>query len=412
VRRGWAETEEDAADVVIFTGCSVRDKSEHKIWSQLGRYEERWKRCRAPVVAVTGCVAQSVGRDMLSRFPWVRLVSGPRHIGLLPDGLESILAGNERVLLLDEDPRAFIDLPEAPLNRVNPWRAFLTVAHGCDNFCTYCIVPYVRGRFVSRPMDDILDEVRLLVDDGVLEITLLGQNVNSYGKDFGDGTSFASLLDRVAAAPGLRRLRFATSLPQDFTESILAVMAKHPNICPSVNLPVQAGSDRILKAMNRRYGRKEYLSKVALIRSYLPTAALTTDLIVGFPGETEGDFCESLDLLRSVRFEQVHSAAYSPRSGTPAALYPDQIPWDVKQSRLNRVNRLQMELTLENNRPLLGTEHVVLFDGHAPHGERVLQGRTPQDKIVLVAADDSRLGTFANVRLTASETWCLRGEII
>ncbi|MDD3512870.1 MAG: MiaB/RimO family radical SAM methylthiotransferase, partial [Synergistaceae bacterium] len=257
VARGWRESPEDEADLVILNGCSIRDKAEQKVWSDLGRFAVRWKNERKPIVAVTGCVAQSVGRRMAARFPWVRFVSGPRHIGAVPDALEQFfnerdagrtIGNEETVFLLDDDPRAFLDLPGAPTERVNRWKAFVTIAHGCDNFCSYCIVPYVRGRFVSRPAEDILEEMRTLVADGVLEITLLGQNVNSYGSDFSDGYRFSSLLRDAAASTGVRLLRFVTSHPRDFTPDIVEAMAEHTDIlCPSINLPIQSGSDRILK---------------------------------------------------------------------------------------------------------------------------------------------------------------------
>lgn len=315
VRRGWEDTKEAEADLVVVTGCSIRGKAEQKVWSELGRYADAWSSGRRPVVALTGCIAQSLGRRALSRFPWVRLVSGPRHIGLLPDGLERVMRDGARVDLLDDDPRDFFDLDEFTARRENPWRAYVTIAHGCDNFCTYCIVPYVRGRFLSRPAEDILREVRLLVTSGVREVTLLGQNVNSYGKDFSDGTTFASLLRDVARIDGLDLVRFVTSLPQDFTEDIVEVMAGERTVCPSLNLPIQAGSDRILKLMNRKYTRAEYLEKVRMVRRALPELGLTSDLIVGFPGETEEDFEASVSALEEIRFDLVHTAAYSEHMG-------------------------------------------------------------------------------------------------
>ncbi|MCR5346798.1 MAG: tRNA (N6-isopentenyl adenosine(37)-C2)-methylthiotransferase MiaB [Fretibacterium sp.] len=419
-RRGWEEVpseREDDAELIIITGCSVRAKAEQKVWSELGRYEASWKKDRLPVVALTGCVAQSLGKKALSRFPWVRLVSGPRHIGLLPDGLQRVMDVPEtRLNLLDDDPRAFFDLDEVTVRRENPYRAYVTIAHGCDNFCSYCIVPYVRGRFLSRPKDDILREVRALVADGVREITLLGQNVNSYGKDFKDGTSFASLLRCVAREDGLERVRFVTSLPQDFTPDIVEVMASEPVVCPSLNLPIQAGSDRILKLMNRKYTYAEYLEKVRSVRAALPELGLTTDLIVGFPGESEEDFQASLSALKEIRFDLVHSAAYSEREGTPAAVMPGALPQEVRLERLTRLNTLQDAVTLSINRGLVGKICAVFVDSHAPKGlaptgERLLQGRTPTDKVVIFPADETLLGQCTHVKITAAESWCLHGEI-
>jgi tRNA-2-methylthio-N6-dimethylallyladenosine synthase len=421
VSRGWKETPENEADVVILNGCSIRDKAEQKVWSDLGRFAVRWEKERKPVVAVTGCVAQNVGRRMAARFPWVRFISGPRHIGAVPDGLERLLAGEshsgptgrtEKLFFLDDDPRAFLELPGAPTERVNPWRAFVTIAHGCDNFCSYCIVPYVRGRFVSRSPAEILEEIRMLVADGVIEITLLGQNVNSYGSDFSNGYSFSSLLSE-AACTGVRLLRFVTSHPRDFTPDIIEIMAEHGDvICPSINLPVQSGSDRILRMMNRGYTMDHYRSVVSLIRERLPEAGLTTDLIVGHPGETEEDFQHSLDALKEFRFDLVHSAAYSPREGTGAASRNDQVVREVKMERLNEVNRLQSLITREINEGLVGRTFRILLDDVAPRGEGLLQGRTHSDKVVLVEGKEDLLGRFAIVEITGGENWCLAGRIL
>ena len=417
ISRGWEEAPEEDAELIIITGCSVRAKAEQKVWSELGHYEPSWKKDRRPVVALTGCIAQSVGKRALSRFPWVRLVSGPRHIGLLPDGLQRVMdEPGVRLNLLDEDPRTFFELDEVTIHRENPYRAYVTIAYGCDNFCTYCIVPYVRGRFLSRPKDDILREVRALVEDGVKEITLLGQNVNSYGKDLGDAT-FASLLRDAARVEGLSRVRFVTSLPQDFTQDIVDVMATEPAVCPSLNLPIQAGSDRILKLMNRKYTYAEYLEKIRMVRSALPELGLTTDLIVGFPGETEEDFEASLNALREIRFDLVHSAAYSEREGTPAATMPGALPQTVRLERLTRLNAVQDAITLSINEGLVGKAYPVLVDGYAPKGlaptgERLLQGRTPTDKVVIFPAGEGLLGQFVEVKITAAESWCLHGKVV
>lgn len=422
VDRGWKESAEDEADLVILNGCSIRDKAEQKVWSDLGRFAVRWANERKPAVAVTGCIAQSVGRRMAARFPWVRFVSGPRHIGAVPDALERLFpeengeksgGKEEAIFLLDDDPRAFLELPGAPTERVNRWRAFVTIAHGCDNFCSYCIVPYVRGRFVSRSAEDILEEIRTLATDGVLEITLLGQNVNSYGSDFSNGYGFSSLLRDAAVRTGVRLLRFVTSHPRDFTPDIVDAMAEHADIlCPSINLPIQSGSDRILKMMNRGYTLEQYRAAVSSIRDRLPDVGLTTDLIVGHPGETDEDFECSVRALREFRFDLVHSAAYSPREGTSAAAREDQIPRDVKMARLNEINSIQSVIAREINESLVGRRFRVLLDDAAPRGEGLLQGRTPSDKVVLVESGEELLGRFVSVEITGGENWCLNGRVL
>jgi len=410
--RGWIECSDEAeADVVIFTGCSVRDKAEQKVWSELGRYSKSWENSRRPVVAVTGCIAQNLGKKMLSRYPWVRLVSGPRNIGLVPEGLETALSevnkAKGKVILLDDDPRAFIDieLGEISYSRLNRWRAFITIAHGCDNFCTYCIVPYVRGRFLSRPFFEIIKEAQMLAGDGVIDLTLIGQNVNSY-------PGFSTLLREVAKVNGIKLVRFVTSLPQDFSDDIITAMAEEPKICPSINLPIQAGSNAILKKMNRKYTREEYFSLVEKIRERLPEVSITSDLIVGFPGESDEDFEQSVDALNRVRFDQVHTAAYSIREGTAAAHFPDQLPLEVKMERLNRINAIQNKISLEINRNLTGKEFRILLDDNAPKGEGLLQGRTLTDKVVLIKGDESLLGNFVHVKIVNAENWCLYGELL
>lgn len=413
VARGWREAGEDEADVVVLNGCSIRDKAEQKVWSDLGRYGERWARERKPAVAVTGCVAQNVGRRMAARFPWVRFVSGPRHIGIVPEGLDRLMEGERETFFhLDDDPRAFLDLPGATVERVNPWKAFITIAHGCDNFCSYCIVPYVRGRFVSRPPGEILAEMTVLVNDGVREITLLGQNVDSYGQDLPTACAFSDLL-RAGAGTGVRRLRFVTSHPKDFTPDVVEAMAARGDVlCPSVNLPIQSGSDGMLRRMNRRYTVADFRRIVSLLRSRLPGLGLTTDLIVGHPGEREEDFQDSLAALREFRFDVVHSAAYSPRPGTAAAAWTDQVPREVAMARLNAVNELQKEIATEINRALVGRTVEVLLDDEAPRGAGMLQGRTPSDKVVLVEAGKELLGRFVSVEITRGESWCLTGRVL
>ncbi len=412
--RGWTEAAEDEADVVILNGCSIRDKAEQKVWSDLGRFAPRWGKEGRPFAAVTGCIAQNVGAAMASRFPWVRFVSGPRHIGSVPEGLDLLMSCPGKTFFhLDDDPRAFHDIREVPLTRGNPWKAYVTIAHGCDNFCSYCIVPYVRGRFVSRPSGDILDEIRAFVKDGVREITLLGQNVNSYGKDLPTPVPFSSLLRECAEKTGVGRLRFVTSHPQDFTPDIAEIMKERQDvICPSVNLPIQSGSDRMLALMNRKYTLEQYRSAVQLLRKNIPGLGLTTDLIVGHPGETEEDFSRSVEMLKEFRFDLVHTAAYSPRRGTAAAERKDQIPGEIKMERLNFVNRLQSAIAAEINQALAGSVFPVLLDDRAPRGNGLLQGRTPADKVVLVQGADDLLGRTASVEIIRGDNWCLSGKIL
>lgn len=413
--RGWEEVSEEEADLIMITGCSVRAKAEQKVWSEMGLYEPSWLKNQKPMVALTGCIAQRLGKKALNRFPYVRLVAGPRHIGLLPDAIEQVVNHPKtRINLLDTDPREFhsldFDSDNITIKRENKFKAYVTIAHGCDNFCTYCIVPYVRGRFVSRKPDEIFSEIEMLIKDGVKEITLLGQNVNSYGKDI--NLNFAWLLKNVAQMDGLKRVRFVTSLPQDFTSETVDVMASEKTVCPSLNLPIQSGSDRILKLMNRKYTRAEYFEKIKMTREKIPMLGLTTDLIVGFPGETEEDFQDSMSALSEIKFDLVHSAAYSEREGTPAATMEGALPAEVRLARLTKLNELQDKITLDINKNLVGEEFEILVDAPAPKGKNLLQGRTPSDKVVIFEGSKKLLGEFVKVKITDAEAWCLHGEIL
>ena len=412
--RGWRETSEADSDFIIFFTCSVRDRAEQKALSEIGKFRRGWESARKPYIALLGCMASRIGAAAAKKFPWIMVAAGPAHIGLVPEAMEKALGEGRKFIVTDGaniSPAALSCIPKAASN---PHKAYITIANGCDQFCTYCIVPYVRGRFESRRPDEIMSEAEALVRNGVIEITLLGQNVNTYGRDFGGergGYGFARLLSDVASIGGLRRLRFTTSYPSDFTYGILDVMNAMDNVCPWINLPVQAGSDKVLREMNRRYTKAEYISLVGRIREALPEVGLTTDLIVGFPGETEEEFEQSAALREELRFDLAHTAAYSPRDGTPAAKRPDQVPIAERSRRLVKVNDIQTRISREINASLVGRLYETLLDEPAPKGEGLLQGRTVTDKVVLVKAPAELVGTFQNVRITGSSPWCLEGEL-
>ena len=412
IHLGWTESPEEEADVVVLVTCSIREKAEQKVVSEIGRYNLRYRNTGSPAVVLVGCMAQRIGLQVAKKFQCVRLVSGPRHLGLVPQGIQDVLADGAQRFFMDEDPRALEDLEVVPTERINTYKAYVTITYGCDRFCTYCIVPYVRGRLQSRDHSEIIRECCELAASGVSEITLLGQNVDAYGKDKKGEYGFASLLKDVSGTEGIRRLRFATSHPRDFDEDILEVMKSTPSICRAVNLPVQSGSDRILKEMNRGYTRDQYIGLVQKICSELPGVCLTTDLIVGFPNETEDDFKDSYDLLNQLRFDIVHTAAYSPREGTKAAAMEGQIDNRVKADRLNRVNALQSRLAREINEKYVGSEVEILVDGTAPRGENALQGRTKTDKVVIVKGPREMMGKYIRVKIVRASHWSLEGEII
>ena len=412
IHMGWKEVPEEDADVVVLVTCSIREKAEQKVASEIGRYDVRFRKTGFPAVALVGCMAQRIGVSISKKFQCVRLVSGPRHLGLVPQGIEDSLSDGVRRFFMDDDPRALEDLEVVPTERDNPFKAYVTITYGCDRFCTYCIVPYVRGRLQSRGHNEIIKEIEVLASSGVSEITLLGQNVDAYGKDKKGEYGFASLLKDVSIIQGIRRLRFATSHPKDFDENILEVMADTPSICRAINLPVQSGSDRILKEMNRGYTRNEYIGLVKRIRSVLPDVSLSTDLIVGFPQETEDDFRDSYDLLKELRFDIVHTAAYSSREGTKAAVMEGQIDNKVKAARLNEINALQSQLARELNEEYVGKTVEILIDGPAPRGEGSLQGRTKTDKVVIVKGSPECMGSYMDVKIIRASHWSLEGEII
>lgn len=412
IHMGWKEVPEENADVIILVTCSIREKAEQKVASEIGRYDLRYRKTGSPAVALVGCMAQRIGLSISKKFQCVRLVSGPRHLGLVPQGIEDSFSDGAQRFFMDDDPRALEDLEVVPTERTNPFKAYVTITYGCDRFCTYCIVPYVRGRLQSRGHAEIIKEAEALAASGVSEITLLGQNVDAYGKDKKGEYGFASLLKDVSRIEGIRRLRFATSHPKDFDEDILEVMAETPSICRAINLPVQSGSDRILKEMNRGYTRSQYLELVRRIRTVLPDVSLSTDLIVGFPQETEDDFRDSYDLLKELRFDIVHTAAYSPREGTKAAVMEGQIDNKVKAARLNEINALQSQIALELNEEYVGKTVEILLDGPAPRGEGSLQGRTKTDKVVIVKGSPECMGSYMDVKIIRASHWSLEGEII
>ncbi|MGE4486849.1 MAG: tRNA (N6-isopentenyl adenosine(37)-C2)-methylthiotransferase MiaB [Synergistaceae bacterium] len=412
IHMGWKEAPEENADVIILVTCSIREKAEQKVASEIGRYDLRYRKTGSPAVALVGCMAQRIGLSISKKFQCVRLVSGPRHLGLVPQGIDDSFSDGAQRFFMDDDPRTLEDLEVVPTERTNPFKAYVTITYGCDRFCTYCIVPYVRGRLQSRGHAEIIKEAEALAASGVSEITLLGQNVDAYGKDKKGEYGFASLLKDVSRIEGIRRLRFATSHPKDFDEDILEVMAETPSICRAINLPVQSGSDRILKEMNRGYTRSQYLELVRRIRTVLPDVSLTTDLIVGFPQETEDDFRDSYDLLKELRFDIVHTAAYSPREGTKAAVMEGQIDNKVKAARLNEINALQSQIALELNEEYVGKTVEILLDGPAPRGEGSLQGRTKTDKVVIVKGSPECMGSYMDVKIIRASHWSLEGEII
>ena len=412
---GWEPVAEEEAECFIVNTCSVREKPEQKVYSLLGRLKDYWDKNPRCFVAVGGCVAQQIGKKFWKRFPFVRLVFGTDGVANVPRALERLAENPDlRVSLLD-----FLDYYPERENRFPahlPSQAFVNIMQGCDNFCAYCIVPYTRGRQKSRHSGVVLEECQAMVDRGVRELGLLGQNVNSYGLDsHGDGVSFTELLHKVAAIPGLARLRFTTSHPKDIAPEVIEAFGSLPNLCPQLHLPVQSGANAVLKSMGRKYTREKYEQIVTDLRAVCPDIALTTDLIVGFPGETDQDFEETLDLMRLVRYESSFSFKYSDRPGVRAEKMANKVPEDIKQERLARLQALQNEHTLAALQARVGTHEQVLVEGLSKKSDALVpcwRGRDLGGRIVNFSHDaEALVGKIVPVLITEAKKHSLWGKV-
>jgi tRNA-2-methylthio-N6-dimethylallyladenosine synthase len=408
-RQGYAKAlDAESADVVLVNTCSIREKAEHKLYSLLGRFRERGD---GVVIGVTGCVAQQEGETLLKKFPYVDLVMGPDAIPRVGELVERARrAAVVDIDVFDGQEYPFVD--DLPLELSNPVSAFVTIQKGCDNKCTFCIVPATRGIERSRSADDIVLEVRALAARGVREVTLLGQNVNSYGRKSGE-ISFAQLLKRINdEAEDIRRIRFTTSHPRDLGPDLIEAYATLPRLSPYIHLPVQSGSNRVLKRMKRYYKVEEYLEKVGALRQAVPDLAITTDFIVGFPGETLEDFEATLRLLEEVRFDASFSFLYSPRPDTPALKLGDDVPLEEKKRRLALLQDIQRRISLERNQALEGHITEVLVEGPSRHDPDELTGRTPGNKTVNFPGRSRLIGQEIAVKVTRAGINSLRGELV
>ena len=408
---GYERTEDMArADLILLNTCCVRETAEDKVYGKIGEIKHIKRANPALIFGITGCMAQKEGEALIRRAPHIDFVLGTNKVHELKETvrrLESARRGPVVDVLLGDAP-----LPEnVPIERTGRLSAWVPIMYGCNNFCTYCIVPYVRGREHSRRPEDVVREVEEAAAQGFKEITLLGQNVNSYGKDH-KIASFAELLLMVDAVKGVERVRYMTSHPKDLSDAVIDAVRQGRHICPHFHLPVQHGSDRILRAMNRVYRKDAYRSLVERIRAAVPDASLTTDLIVGFPGETEEDFRELLEFLREIRYDAAYTFLYSKRSGTPAATMEAQVEDSVKKERLHRLMEVQNEISLEKNAALKGTVQEVLAEGPSRTDEDVWTGRTGTNKIVLWRKKGHETeGDIVRVRITQPQTWVLKGEL-
>jgi tRNA-2-methylthio-N6-dimethylallyladenosine synthase len=405
--RGYRQVEtQEAASLILYNTCSIREKAAQKVFSRLGEYRE--KQSEGKIIGVLGCVAQQEGEDIFTRAPWVSLVCGSASYSKLPQMIAQLEAGNQRVTGLDTDTDETFETEVT--RRDNPWRAYLTIIEGCDKACSYCVVPYTRGPERSRASDSILKEVQQLAELGYSEVQLLGQTVNSYTDPTPRRMRFSELLLAVADVPGIRRVRFTTSHPRDFTLDIVEAIESQPKICDHVHLPVQSGSTEILRAMQRTYTREEYLDRIAIIRGAKRPIAITTDVIVGFPGETEADFEETLSLLEEVCYDSLFAFKYSPRPNTPSLSLKDSIPEEEKSRRLVILQEKQREIQTARNAELVGESFEILVSGKSRR-ENQWFGYSSSHRVVNFASQEQGLlGTYVQVHVTGAGPNNLVGE--
>lgn len=408
-----AVNEPENADVVVFNTCCIRDTAERRALGNIGKMKELKKKNKNLLIVVTGCMTQQNGfaENMKERYQYVDVILGTHNISDLENQIRIRLEKKKRVAaVLDTD--GYIDDETTPVTRTSFPNAWVNINYGCNNFCTYCIVPYVRGRERSRDMKSIISECEKLINDGYKEITLLGQNVNSYGNDVPDeNVNFANLLSEVAKIDGKFRIRFMTSHPKDLTEDVVKAIRDNDKICNNIHLPIQAGSNSVLKNMNRRYTREHYLGLIDMIRRYLPDCGITTDIMVGFPYETEEDFLDTMDIVEKVRFSTAFTFIYSVRKGTKAAEMP-QIPYEIKQNRIKRLIARQNEITEEISKDYVGNVYEILVEGMQEKKTGYVVGRTESGRLVSAKGDESMIGEFKNVKITAVKNAQLLGEIL
>lgn len=399
------------ADLVLLNTCSIRENAHNKAFGMLGRLKHLKEEKKNLIVGLCGCMAQESGvvEKILQDYKWVNFVFGTHNMYQLPEIIDKAIEENKQQIEVFSREGDLIE--GLPVLRVNNYKAYVNIIYGCNKFCTYCIVPYTRGRERSRLKEDVLAEVKKLVDDGYKEVTLLGQNVNAYGKDIYDNYTMANLLEDVAKM-GIPRIRFTTSHPWDFTDEMIDVIAKYPNIMPSVHLPVQSGSSRILKLMGRRYTRESYLELFHKIKDKVPGVSISTDIIVGFPGETEEDFQETLSLVRECQYDNAFTFVFSKREGTPACRLADPVPQEEKEERLQRLNEVVNTYFLENNKKLVGKEVEVLVEGISEK-KHMYYGYTDTNKLINFSSKKELTpGDLVMVKVSEAKTWSLDGEAV
>jgi len=410
---GYQHTEDyKNADIILLNTCIIRENAELKVYGKLGELK-RYKRENPDlIIGIGGCMMQQDAPvdEVYKKYRHVDLIFGTHNIHHLPDLIRKIEETRDRVVEVWDEEEGLI--PDLPSQRESEHSAWISIIQGCDNFCTYCIVPYVRGRERSRPIASIVNEAERLVEDGVKEITLLGQNVNSFGNDLDKDITFPKLLEELNKVEKLKRIRFMTSHPRDFSDALLDKIKNLNKVANHIHLPVQSGSNKVLKEMNRGYTREYYIDRVKNIQEEIPGASVSTDFIVGFPGESEEDFQKTIDLVKELKFDMAYTFIYSPRSGTPAARRDDQIDDNVKKERLNRLMELQNKISYDKNQKLIGTIQEILVTGPSNNDPDVYEGRTSTNKICFIDKREDLVGEVVEVKVESAKSWTLEGTII
>jgi len=402
----------DKCDIIVFNTCCVRENAELKVFGHLGALKKEKRDNPDMVIAVCGCMMQQENavRQIKEKYGHVDIVFGTHNLHTFPELLYRAVSTGERTYDVWDIPGHVAE--GVPIERKDRIKAWVTVMYGCNNFCSYCIVPYVRGRERSRNPETVIEEISSLGSRGIREVTLLGQNVNSYGRDIGYEKGFAGLLREVDKIEGIERIRFMTSHPKDLSDELIQAMADCPGVCEHLHLPIQSGSTRILREMNRNYTREHYMDLILKLRAKVPGISITTDIIAGFPGETEEDFEETLDLLERIRFDFAFTFIYSKRAGTPAAEKEGQVPAETVKDRFDRLVRVQNRISRQINDRLLGQEVEVLVEGTSSSNKRMYTGRTRTNKVVNFRGDESMVGKLVNVRVDNVQTWSLGGSVV
>ena len=409
---GYIQTDKpEEASLIIINTCAVRENAEDKVYGEIGNLKHLRKKNKDLVLAICGCMVEQpeILKKLMETFTEVNLYFGTHEIAQLYSLVYDVRTTKERVVAIESKPGEVIEI--TPACRNNNYKAYVNVMYGCDKFCTYCIVPYTRGKERSRHFEDVLKECEQLIENGYQEITLLGQNVNAYGKDLDEGKDFADLLAAVAKL-GVPRLRFTTSHPWDFSSKMIDVIAKYPNIMKFIHLPVQSGNDRVLRAMGRRYTRETYLALVKEMREKIPGLALSTDIIVGFPNETDEEFNDTLSIVDEIKYEAAFTFIYSPRKGTPAAKIEDNVSYETKSKRfMELVKHLEKHIEA-HSKTMVGKTYDVLVDGVSKTDKDMYSGYTEENKLVHFKGDESMIGKIVKVKINESHTYSMMGEIV